>query len=322
MYKIANSFGLASSTQLLRLIDENSSYKPMQPWFVIGDASNCIIDSKLQAQCIKANFNSIEVISEDKNHVTCKVGANINWHYFVMLCSRNNWHGLENLALIPGTVGAAPIQNIGAYGVEIANRITHIETIDLKTSFKHLLSNNECNFKYRDSIFKKQLKQHLITHVHLILDKKFHQINNYQGISITKNHRNMLSQIIRIRRSKLPNPKLIGNCGSFFKNPIIDQNLANKINTPKFPINKEQTKISAAYLIESAGLKGISIGGAAISNKHALVLTNQNNATFNDVKNLTQHIQNKVFDMYDIMLEPEVTFIDQASLQLQLEQMA
>lgn len=323
MIFLNNSFGLKSSASELTIVDGNYKVDSYKPWFIIGDASNCIISSNLEANCIKANFNKIELITEQENYITCRVGASMNWHNFVLESSKHGWHGLENLALIPGTVGAAPVQNIGAYGTELSDHAFKVETIDLITGNSHTFNKDQCQFNYRDSIFKNNLKTHLITHVHFKLSKKFQANTKYQSLEHCSNAASMIKQIITTRNSKLPNPKEIGNCGSFFKNPIVDNTLLNNLpQITSYKISDTKTKLSAAALIEIAELKGISYGGAGISTKHSLVIVNLNAATYSDVKNLSTVVQDKVKEKFDILLETEVKFIDQSTLEQQMEQMA
>lgn len=327
MVQIPNSFGLRCEAKTILALS-NLGKLPEHPYIILGSCSNLILPPELNATCIFADDTSIYLIKETSNHFYISVGAATNWHGFVELCIRNKWYGLENLILIPGTVGAAPVQNIGAYGTEVADKIHKINSIHLPTLKKYEFSKHECNFSYRDSIFKTELSNHIITKVEFKLEKTFHLLNEHENIKKlfdTKKNvcaHEVANAIKKIRLDKLPAPEITGNAGSFFKNPIVPANKIFKLDNciPKFKLTDGRTKLSAAALIEQAGLKGLSVGGAAVSQQHALVIINEKNASYYDVITLAKIIQNKVYEKYGIVLETEVRIIDKEFEQQNLEQ--
>lgn len=317
MIFLPNTFGLKSFAKDQLLVYDSIKFVP-EKWFILGSASNSVLDSFIDATCIRAANNSIKLQSQNDDFVLVKVGAAIEWDKLVSECASNNWHGLENLALIPGTVGAAPIQNIGAYGTEIAKYINKVNTICLAENKRYSFNNHECEFDYRTSIFKNKLKTHLITDIELKLETHFNIVQSHGAFKNANNmnHFEVIDFIKKTRTKKLPCPKVHGNAGSFFKNPIVDKELANKLHSiPSFQINEQQFKISAAALIEQADLKGLSHAGAQVSTQHALVIINNSNTDFNAIYELKNKIQAIVLAKYNIKLETEVRFINQYFLQ-------
>ena len=283
---------------------------------ILGGGSNILFTKDFEGVILYSCIKGIHILEENDNHIKVKVGSGENWDDFVKFCVTKNWYGIENLSLIPGSVGAAPIQNIGAYGVEIKDYIYDVNGIDLKNNIKKTYSNKSCNFEYRDSIFKRELKNNFfVTEVTFVLmkNKKFtldyselKNINS-QGLTI----QNIRDKIIEIRNSKLPDPKLLANAGSFFKNPIINIKIATKIKEKYndfkcYQINESMVKISAAWLIEKSGWKGHKEKNIGVYNKHALVLVNYSSENGKDIKMLSNKIKESVLEKFNIILEKEV----------------
>ena len=251
---------------------------------IIGGGSNILFTKDYEGVILYSCIKGIHILEENDNHIKLKVGSGENWDDFVKFCVNKNWYGIENLSLIPGSVGAAPIQNIGAYGVEIKDYIYDVNGIDLKNNLKKTYTNKSCDFEYRDSIFKRELKNNFfVTEVTFILNKNkkftldYSELKNINGQNLTI--QNVRDKIIEIRNSKLPDPKLLANAGSFFKNPVINikiaKNIKEKYNDFKYyQINESMVKISAAWLIEKSGWKGHKEKNIGVYNKHALVLVN------------------------------------------------
>ncbi len=285
---------------------------------------------------IHINTKGKKIIKQDENHVWVKVAAGENWHEFVLWCLENNYGGVENLALIPGNVGTSPIQNIGAYGVEVKDVIEKVYAIEIATRKETSFSNTKCKFAYRDSIFKNVQKgKYIITDVSFKLTRKNHDIHDAYGaiqakLSEKRNKKLCIASIadavISIRTEKLPDPKEIGNSGSFFKNPIVSKKLFKKIqkeypNIPNYPtyqkqynsefliLNSELVKLAAGWLIDQCGFKGKRYGDAGVHKNQALVLVNYGNATGQDIFKLAQKIQNKVKERFGVALEMEVNII-------------
>jgi UDP-N-acetylmuramate dehydrogenase len=269
-------------------------------------------------------ISGITILEEDLNSIVIEVGAGMNWHELVMTCVDQNWGGLENLALIPGTVGAAPMQNIGAYGVEAKDSIQTVHYYRISTQEFQSISNAEANFGYRTSIFKTQLKNDcLITSVVFKLSKNHHQLHlSYGSIGEVLQKKkitepsiaDVAQAVIEIRQSKLPDPAKIGNAGSFFKNPLILKSIAQALhkNFPEisvFEVDDHTSKISAASLIEGCGWKGKIIGNTGTYKNHSLVLVNHGNATGAEIIQLSKDIQASVFAKYSVEIEPEVNII-------------
>jgi len=292
--------------------------KSFENFLVIGQGSNILFTKDFPGLTILMDNHGKEIIKENQKEVIIKVQSGENWHEFVLWCLKNNYGGVENLALIPGKVGGAPIQNIGAYGVEIKDVFLSCNTLEISSLTFKEFSLKECNFRYRDSIFKSELKgKYIIISVTLKLQKYPHNLNTSYGDlekmlkGKKKTIQNIAESIIKIRSSKLPDPKILGNCGSFFKNPIIlKSKLKNLKKTfkevPFYPHTKDKIKIPAAWIIEKLGYKGYNENNVGVYKNHSLVLINLGNAKGKDVKLLAEKIRSEVFNVFSISLEYEV----------------
>jgi UDP-N-acetylmuramate dehydrogenase len=272
---------------------------------------------------LKLNLKGIEIVSENEDFVKVKVNSGENWHEFVQWTLENDFGGLENLSLIPGNAGTAPMQNIGAYGVEIKDAMTELSALEIKTGEIKKFSNEECGFGYRESVFKNELKnQFIILDVSFKLTKRNHQLHTEYGAIRSEleklNIQNPTIQdvskaVINIRQSKLPNPKEIGNAGSFFKNPVISKAKFEELqksypNISGYP-NGDEVKVAAGWLIENAGWKGKRFGDAGVHEKQALVLVNYGNVTGQEIYDLSEKIIDDIFQKFGIRLEREVNII-------------
>ena len=288
---------------------------------IIGGGSNLLLTRDFEGLTLRIESRGIEIIREDQESVTVKVAAGENWHEFVLWCLENDLGGLENLALIPGSVGAAPIQNIGAYGAELKYVFSSCEAISVSNGAMKTFSKAACQFRYRNSIFKNELKgQYVITSVNFLLNKAPHSINDsFKGLSEkmegkNKTIQNIAHAVIAIRSKKLPNPKEIGNGGSFFKNPVIPVSQFKAlqkqyINIPHYPDSKGKIKVSAAWMIDVLGLKGFRKGDAGVHENQPLVLVNYGNASGKAIKALAEKIQSDVAEKFGINLTAEVNII-------------
>ena len=324
-----NSFGIdvlakkfarfSDAEQLKELLDGAGN----ESVFILGGGSNILFTKNADGLVLKNDILGIDLIKEDERHVYIRAGGGESWHPFVMNCIKRHWAGIENLSLIPGNVGAAPMQNIGAYGVELKEVFDELEAYDLKERKIRVFSANDCQFGYRDSVFKKKFKDRfVILRVTFRLNKTPHFNTSYGAIEeelekmgIRELSIESISQaVIRIRTSKLPDPMQIGNAGSFFKNPIIHKNLFSNLKK-EFPeiIGYENydgsVKLAAAWLIESCGWKGFRRGDAGCHAKQALVLVNYGQATGKEIFNLSTEIQQSVFQKFGVKLEREVNII-------------
>ena len=294
------------------------------PLFVLGGGSNIVFsDGVLNVFAIKVEIKGFEIINENQNFTDIKVGAGEIWDRVVEKTVLLNLSGLESLSAIPGTVGASPVQNIGAYGAEVKDTILEVEVFDIKSGNIKKLSNEDCKFGYRDSIFKNEARgKYIIMAVIYRLLKVIPLMPNYPGVLKYFDEREIASPsltqirdaIIYIRKEKLPNPKETPNVGSFFKNPIVLNKIAYKIknefpNAKFFPIDEDFTKIPAGWLIENAGLKGKSFGNVSVYEKNALVLVNTNNANCEDIILARNEIIRIVKDKFGITLEQEPEII-------------
>lgn len=292
--------------------------------FVLSGGSNLLLTKDIDKLVVHINIKGIKAQELSENEVLVSVQAGENWHEFVLWCISKNYGGLENLSLIPGNVGTCPIQNIGAYGVEVKNTITEVEAIEIETGNIKLFKNTDCNFGYRNSIFKNELKgKYIITKVVFKLTKDKHTFNySYGAIQSELNSKNITQPslkdisdaVVTIRNSKLPNPKEIGNSGSFFKNPVISAQAFAKLkedhpNIPSYIISDKEVKIPAGWLIEQSGFKGKRIGETGSHKNQALVLVNYGNATGKEVYALAQSIQKTILENFEITLDIEVNVI-------------
>ncbi|NND51273.1 MAG: UDP-N-acetylmuramate dehydrogenase [Flavobacteriaceae bacterium] len=292
--------------------------------FILGGGSNMLLTQDLDALVIHLNLKGIEVLSSTNDHVIIEAMAGENWHDLVMWCLDQGFGGVENLSLIPGNVGAAPIQNIGAYGVELKDVFVECQALDMRSKQLKTFLKSDCKFDYRNSIFKNEYKgEYIITSIKLRLTKKDHSISTAYGaiqdelerLGISKpGIRDVSEAVINIRQSKLPDPAEIGNSGSFFKNPIIDLMHFNDLRSnfsdiPSYPVSDDQVKIPAGWLIEKAGFKGKRLGNYGVHKKQALVLVNYDDANGKDIFELSQLIQATIKRIFNINLEAEVNII-------------
>lgn len=326
--KTYNTFGIDVNAK--RFIRIDSVYQLQQllkvekDVFLISGGSNMLLTKDIDKLVVHIDIKGISIDREDDNFVYLTVNAGENWHEFVLYCVEQNYGGLENLSLIPGNVGTCPIQNIGAYGVEVKDTITKLEAINLETTKLHTFSNDDCSFGYRNSIFKNKVKgEFVITSVAFKLTKQNHSLNtSYGAIETELSSKNIIkpsikdisNAVIAIRQSKLPDPKEIGNSGSFFKNPVIGKsaflNLQKEYpNIPSYTISENEVKVPAGWLIETAGFKGKRFGDHGVHEKQALVLVNYNNASGKDIYALAEEIQKHILNQFKIDLEIEVNII-------------
>lgn len=315
----ATRFATVNSIKQLRAI-----LRKEQPSLILGGGSNLLLTKKIDGLVIKNDFRGIKLLEETADTVIVQFGAGENWHNIVLWAIENNLGGIENLSLIPGTVGAAPIQNIGAYGVELRDVFVELEAIYLKSGRKRTFSLEECKFGYRDSVFKRRLKGKVfITSVSLRLTKK-HQLKlTYGAIGKVLEEqgvkhptiKDVSDVVIQIRSSKLPDPKVLGNSGSFFKNPEINASkfkalIAKFPEAVNYPLPDGRYKIPAGWLIEQCGWKGKRVGNTGAHKNQALVLVNYDGkATGQEVFDLALSIQASVKSKFDILLTPEVNVI-------------
>ncbi|MCF2445873.1 UDP-N-acetylmuramate dehydrogenase [Dyadobacter sp. CY345] len=318
----AQSFVEVESVEELTEILRNPELKNT-PKFILGGGSNILLKQDIDALVIKISIGGIDKIKEDDNHIWLHVGAGEKWHDFVMYCVDNGYAGVENLSLIPGTVGAAPMQNIGAYGVEIKDVVESVETIFYDSKETRIFTNEECNFGYRESIFKHDLKgKCIITGVTFRLNKNPVYHVEYGDIQKTLQDAGVESlsikavsdAVIHIRKSKLPDPAEIGNAGSFFKNPEIPEEQFNKLKSdhptlPGYPASPGFVKVPAGWLIEQTGWKGYRDGAVGVHARQALVLVNYGGGSGAEIKLLSQKIQKSVSEKFGINLSAEVNFI-------------
>ena len=315
---VSESFYIVKSLNDLRnVLSENKTRKIT----VLGGGSNVIFTKFLEGLCLKIDLKGIDIIEEHKNNVIINVMAGENWHDFVKWTVNNGFGGIENLSLIPGLVGAAPIQNIGAYGVELKDVFISCNTINIKDQTEKEFDEKSCLFGYRTSRFKNVDKNiYIITSIKIRLTKEKHKYNiSYGSIKeeIGKREINLKSiskAVIKIRKSKLPDTNLIGNCGSFFKNPVINKSKYFELKK-KFPsisgfkVEKNQYKVSAAWMIEFLKYKGKSIGNVGVYKNQALVLVNLGGATGKEVLSLANKITSEVYSTFKINLQPEVEIL-------------
>ena len=315
---VSESFYIVKSLNDLRnVLSENKTRKIT----VLGGGSNIIFTKFLDGLCLKIDLKGIDIIEEHKNNVIINVMAGENWHDFVKWTVNNGFGGIENLSLIPGLVGAAPIQNIGAYGVELKDVFISCNAINIKDQTEKEFDEKSCLFGYRTSRFKNVDKNiYIITSIKIRLTKEKHKYNiSYGSIKeeIGKREINLKSiskAVIKIRRSKLPDTNHLGNCGSFFKNPVINESkyfdLKKRFpSISAFKVEKNQYKVSAAWMIEFLKYKGKSIGNVGVYKNQALVLVNLGGATGKEVLSLANKITYEVYSTFKINLQPEVEIL-------------
>lgn len=326
--KDLNTFGIAaqaaqyvavdSVANLRYAINKNDGRFPIA---ILGGGSNILLTRDLPHLVIQNEIKGIQIERETEDYTIVKAGAGENWHKFVVWCIEHRLGGVENLSLIPGTVGAAPMQNIGAYGVELKDVFEHLEAVELSTGAVHTFFKQDCAFGYRESVFKHELKDfYCITNVYFKLTNRNHQLHTtYGDITRTLEEQHVTTPtieaishaVIKIRSSKLPDPKVIGNAGSFFKNPEIDheyfqQLLSQFPHIVHFDLPNGRVKIPAGWLIEQCGWKGKRVGNTGAYEKQALVLVNYGNATGQEIWNLALEIVASVKAKFGVTIQPEV----------------
>lgn len=326
-----NTFGLEATCRFFVEVHTIADLKEVlflpqfqdMPRLFLGGGSNLLLTRDFEGIVIKIGLKGIEKVFEDQNTLHLKAGAGEIWHQLVMYCVDNNYGGIENLSLIPGTVGAAPMQNIGAYGVEIKDVFYQLEALNLATLTIEKFDLATCLFGYRESIFKHALKgKYVITSVTFILQKQPNFKVTYGDIQKTieamgvhqLSIKAISDAVIAIRKSKLPDPAEIGNSGSFFKNPEISTTLYHELKAkfdtiPSYPINETTVKVPAGWLIEQAGWKGFREGQIGVHARQALVLVNYGGGKGNDLKALAEKVQQSVFEKFGISLSAEVNYI-------------
>ena len=325
-----NTFGIEAqarhwvtitATEQLQALLRDPTYQSV-PKLVLGGGSNVLFTQDFEGLLIKIAIPGISVAMEDDDEVHVRSGAGVGWHDLVMHCIEQGYGGLENLSLIPGTVGAAPMQNIGAYGVEIKDVFSSLEAVEIATGDRRTFDSNDCQFGYRSSVFKHERRgQYIITSVTLRLQKHPTLNTSYGAIAETlaqkqihaPTMRDVSEAVIEIRRSKLPDPQQVGNAGSFFKNPVIsrDQYEALRTDYPTMPgyAAEETVKVPAGWLIEQCGWKGKRLGNIGVHDKQALVLVHFGGGRGDALMTLAQDIKASVFQRFGITIEPEVNVI-------------
>ena len=317
----AKEFVAVHSVEELRtILHENATKKK----FILGGGSNMLLTKDIDALVIHVDLKGKKVVKETDDHVWVESQAGENWHEFVLFTLEHNFGGLENMSLIPGNVGTTPVQNIGAYGTEIKDTFDSCEAMKIDTQEMKTFTHAECNFGYRESIFKQIVKdQYIITSVTFKLTKRNHLIKTSYGDIIAElakqnvqipTLKDISNAVIAIRKSKLPDPKELGNSGSFFKNPIVSKTDFEPIHD-KFPemkfyeVSETEVKVPAGWLIEQAGFKGKRFGDAGIHKNQALVLVNYGGATGQEILAVSRDIQQTVFKKFGIHIEAEVNVI-------------
>ena len=318
---LANNFNKAENEdEILNFLSENKNVP-----LILGGGSNILFKNNINKPILKIEIKGIEIIEENENTVYISVGAGENWNDFVKWTLVKNYGGIENLSLIPGNVGSAPIQNIGAYGVELKDVFQSCRAISIDNKILKIFNKEQCNFTYRSSIFKEKLKnKYIISRVTFKLSKINHVINSeYKPLkdllkikgNLNPTIQDISKLVIKIRTNKLPDPKKIGNCGSFFKNPIISNSKFKNLNeyfssVPNYKISENEVKIPAAWLIEECGFKGKNEGKTGTHKKHALVIVNNGGATGKEIYDFSQKIKKSVLKKFNILLEEEVNIFE------------
>ncbi|PWI30954.1 UDP-N-acetylenolpyruvoylglucosamine reductase [Flavobacteriaceae bacterium LYZ1037] len=292
--------------------------------FILGGGSNMLLTKDIEALVMHINLKGITILSEDEDFVLIKANAGENWHEFVLWCLNNNFGGLENLSLIPGNVGTAPIQNIGAYGIELKDSFVSCNALHIATKTIRTFTKEDCRFDYRNSVFKQEEKgKYIICNVTFKLSKKNHTLHTSYGsisdqLSVMKIEcptiQDVSNAVIKIRQSKLPDPKKIGNSGSFFKNPVITKKAYLKLkenfqDIPGYPVSETEIKVPAGWLIEKTGFKGKQFGTYGVHKAQALVLVNYGNAKGSDILELSKLIQHTIKLIFNISIEAEVNVL-------------
>jgi UDP-N-acetylmuramate dehydrogenase len=326
-----NSFGLPATAHTLVRITNDADVRHvvdhpqygLAPKFVLGGGSNVVFTRDVESLVLKIEVLGKRLVSEDAHAWIVEAGAGENWHGLVAWTIENGWPGLENLALVPGSVGASPVQNIGAYGIELKDRFEGLDAVDLVTGRTVTLNANDCQFGYRDSVFKHagfggSAGKSVITRVRFRLPKPWLPMLGYldleRKMAETGNHqpdaKTIFDWVCAIRRAKLPDPAVIGNAGSFFKNPVVTPEQCSDIigRDPEivhYPMPDGSVKLAAGWLIDACGWKGKTVGRAGVFEKQALVLVNRGGASGAEVVTLARAIQESVYGRFGIRLEPE-----------------
>jgi UDP-N-acetylmuramate dehydrogenase len=322
-----NTFGVAATAPLLYEVADSAVLPELlasaalraQPLLVLGGGSNLLFAGDPDSPVLALNSRRIDLVSDAGEQVIVRADAGVQWHAFVLHTLAQGLCGLENLALIPGTVGAAPIQNIGAYGVEVRDSIHAVDVFDREQGGMRRLHREDCAFAYRDSLFKRVPDRYVVVSVEFALSRTPMSRLDYAGLGdelaamgiSAPSAKQVADAVVNIRRRKLPDPAVIGNAGSFFKNPIVPQAMADALQSthpalPTFRGDSDATrKLSAAWLIDSCGWKGHRDGDAGVSDRHALVLVNHGNASGAQLLDLARRIAASVQARFDVALEPE-----------------
>lgn len=320
--KQTNSFAVESIAPIAYFpscIDDliELAHLSLTSFYILGEGFNTLFVTNESPTIIKPEFKGIE-IEEHSTCTTVKVAASENWHEFVCFCIEKGINGLENLALIPGSVGAAPVQNIGAYGVEMAKYCQEILWFDFETKECVVFKHDDCKFSYRESIFKNELKNKgLIISVVFSFPNLWQANLSYGGLDHLSNNvsaKEVMKEVINLRESKLPNPYILPNAGSFFKNPVIEHTQWERLikqypTMPSYPQANGKVKVAAGWLIDQSGLKGYQDNGVGVHNKQALVLVNYSASQGEAIVKLAMLVKNKVQAIFTICLEPEVRTI-------------
>jgi UDP-N-acetylmuramate dehydrogenase len=318
-YKAENVIRIDKIKDALALFKGEVSFK--KPLLVLGSGSNILFTHDFKGTIVKPDFRGIKIENEDGEHVVVSAGAGVDWDKLVEWCVGKGFCGLENLSLIPGTVGATPVQNIGAYGVEVKDLIVKVKAINVHNGLIRIFSNKECEFGYRSSIFKNRLKdKYLIIRVYYkliinpILNLQYGSLREEADKLGDQNLKNVRQAVINIRRAKLPDPEIIGNAGSFFKNPVVKGEIADRLKKeyPEMPQYDDlygTKKLAAGWLIEKCGWKGYRTGDAGVHDKQALVLVNYGKAEGIEIRKLSESIKESVLDKFGINLDCEVEVI-------------
>lgn len=319
----AKYFTTIASIDEAKKVFESEIFQKNQK-LILGGGSNLLLTQDFDGLVIKNELKGITIVDENGSMIRLRVGAGENWHDLVMYCVSRDLGGIENLSLIPGTVGAAPMQNIGAYGVEIKKVIHNVEGIELSTGKTSEFTNEACKFGYRESVFKQELKNRFfISSITLTLTKKDHQFNTSYGAiaevlkekKIEKVTVRAISEaVIDIRKKKLPDPNLIGNAGSFFKNPSVELHFFEALrknfpSIPSFPGEHNLIKIPAGWLIEQCGWKGKTLENIGVHKDQALVIVNYGGGDGKKIWQLANDIQSSVKEKFGVILQPEVNII-------------
>ncbi len=317
----ANRFSTFSSIDELKSV--LSERKENESLLILGGGSNVLLTKPFEGLVLKNEIKGFEIIEENDNEVVIEAGAGEIWHQFVLRCIEHGFAGLENMSLIPGSVGASPMQNIGAYGVEIKDVFDHLHAFEISTGEMKRFDKNDCAFGYRESVFKNIYKnQFVICRVAFRLKKNANLNTSYgaienelQKMGITSpTIRDVSNAVIAIRKSKLPDPAVLGNAGSFFKNPLVDESLVEKIKAtypdiPNYPAESGKRKLAAGWLIETAGWKGKTIETRGVHKLQALVLVNYGGSTGKQVLDLSSEIIKDVQEKFGVTLEREVNIL-------------